>query len=900
MRTDRIPTSRPDGQTRTTPRGRRRSPTTRRTLLLESLEPRTLLSSGQLDPTFGYQGVVPIIGAPVEQIISDSEGRLLVAGANSMSRYNANGQLDTTFGSLGTVDVGADGVAVQPDGKIVAMTGGGSLTRLYSNGALDTTFGTNGVVQSPSFTVNGASASFVDGSFDNGITTGVQCATLPDGRVVVAGIVTDPTSSNQYGLAMYLPDGQLDTSFNGTGTLVVNSASSIVWGLAVTDNQILVLTSVGVTAYHFDGTLDSSFGVNGEASPTGVSYDDPSLVLLPAGRFLIGLRGGGLGYYAENEMLYRYNADGTPDTSFGTAGEVTLPGYYGPAFDTNIALQPNGKLIVTSETVNTNSADDSVYDPYLYRLNADGSLDTSFGDDGGTVVPIATANQFSSPALTTVQPNGRILVATGDSILYGIVGDPVVSFGGAASYSASSGTPLSSTQLDATANAAGTFSYSPPLGTVLQAGNDQKLSVTFAPTDTTDYTSATKTVYIDVENSNRSVPTITWANPAGITYGTPLSATQLDATASVSGTFSYSPSLGTILDAGNNQTLSVTFTPTDTVDYATASRSVAINVAQAQASLSFGNLSFTYDGLPQSTSITTSPVGLAGVSVKYTDNGLVVASLTAVGSYQVTASLDNPDYTAQPIMGTMTITQSTTQTATQTVIIGEQPFFQRMLNKKGKPTGKAVLGGFTLDFGVALNAAAGNAAMYQIDTVTTKKVKGKKETILHSIANVAVSYLAASDAVQLTLGSKQTFPTGGQITVLPGLTTASGGTLTGPAVFTIAKGGNARRAVVSSVFELGRQIERADLDGCLADASGWCQRAGDGNRDAPHTEREYPAGFRNLQAAAAGSALMAEGLERAPRPGLRVREVAVAHRTDQADRTDRTDRTRGPRCEGVH
>ncbi len=101
------------------------------------------------------------------------------------------------------------------------------------------------------------------------------------------------------------------------------------------------------------------------------------------------------------------------------------------------------------------------------------------------------------------------------------------------------GTPLSATQLDATASVPGTFSYSPALDTILDAGNNQPLSVTFMPTDTTDYTSAADTVYIEVENPNRSVPTITWANPGGITYGTPLSSSQLDATASVSGTFSY-------------------------------------------------------------------------------------------------------------------------------------------------------------------------------------------------------------------------------------------------------------------------------------------------------------------------------------------------------------------------
>ena len=104
--------------------------------------------------------------------------------------------------------------------------------------------------------------------------------------------------------------------------------------------------------------------------------------------------------------------------------------------------------------------------------------------------------------------------------------------------------------------------------------------------------------------------------------------------------------------------------------------------------------------------------------------------------------------------------------------------------------GKAVLSGFTVDFGVPLNAAdAANRANYQLDTVTTKKVKKKTETILHPITKFTVSYLAASDAVEIKLGATETFPTGGQLTVLGGETTAAGGTLSGPAVFTISKGG---------------------------------------------------------------------------------------------------------------
>ena len=209
------------------------------------------------------------------------------------------------------------------------------------------------------------------------------------------------------------------------------------------------------------------------------------------------------------------------------------------------------------------------------------------------------------------------------------------------------------------------------------------------PSDTTDYASATDTVSIEVENPNRSVPTITWANPVGITYGTPLSSAQLDAVASVPGTFIYSPPAGTVLDAGDNQSLSVTFTPNDTVDYTPGSYSVPVDVAQCQAAGSVsGNLSFTYNGAAQSTTVTTSPAGLAGVSITYSQSGLTVASPTAVGTYQVTASLDNPDYTAQPIMGTMTITQPTTPTPTQTVIIGEQPFFSASSTRRASPAAR--------------------------------------------------------------------------------------------------------------------------------------------------------------------------------------------------------------------
>ena len=136
-------------------------------------------------------------------------------------------------------------------------------------------------------------------------------------------------------------------------------------------------------------------------------------------------------------------------------------------------------------------------------------------------------------------------------------------------------TALDGTQLNATANTAGTFTYTPLAGTVLEVGNGQTLHVDFVPDDAVNYTNASKDVTINVL---KITPTITWTNPADIAYGTALSGTELNATASVEGTFVYTPAAGTVMNFGNSQTLSVAFTPTDTAHYSDTSASVLINV----------------------------------------------------------------------------------------------------------------------------------------------------------------------------------------------------------------------------------------------------------------------------------------------------------------------------------
>jgi|SRR5271169_3642397 len=100
-------------------------------------------------------------------------------------------------------------------------------------------------------------------------------------------------------------------------------------------------------------------------------------------------------------------------------------------------------------------------------------------------------------------------------------------------------------------------------------------------TDTANYTTASATNLIDV---TKATPTIYWSSPADITYGTALSSTQLNATASVPGTFVYTPSSGTKLVVGMH-TLNVSFTPTDATNYTKVSASVSIEVIHACANL---------------------------------------------------------------------------------------------------------------------------------------------------------------------------------------------------------------------------------------------------------------------------------------------------------------------------
>ncbi len=212
------------------------------------------------------------------------------------------------------------------------------------------------------------------------------------------------------------------------------------------------------------------------------------------------------------------------------------------------------------------------------------------------------------------------------------------------------GTALSKTQLDAKSSVAGSFSYSPASGTVLSAGQ-QTLTVTFTPTNTTEYSTATATVTLTV---NQATPAITWATPKAITYGTALSGTQLNASTKVAGTFAYSPASGTVLNAGI-QTLTATFTPTDAVDYATATAMVMLTVNKATLTITWP----TPAAISYGTALTGTQLDATSTAPGTFVYSPAAGTVLSVGSHTLTVTLtpaDPANYTASTATAKVTLT----------------------------------------------------------------------------------------------------------------------------------------------------------------------------------------------------------------------------------------------------
>ena len=194
--------------------------------------------------------------------------------------------------------------------------------------------------------------------------------------------------------------------------------------------------------------------------------------------------------------------------------------------------------------------------------------------------------------------------------------------------------------------------YTPALGTVLGAGT-QTLSVKFTPTDAIDYTTVTQTVSLLV---NQATPTITWATPAAINYGTALSSTQLNASTTPAGSFVYTPAAGAVLTAGT-QTLSVTFTPTDAIDYTTATQTVSLVVNQATPAITWATPAPITYGTALSATQLDATAGIAGNFVYLPASGTVLSAGLQTLSVTFTPT-DQADYSTATDTTQLTVNQA--------------------------------------------------------------------------------------------------------------------------------------------------------------------------------------------------------------------------------------------------
>ena len=361
-------------------------------------------------------------------VATQSDGKILVAGISlnagnpdfALVRYNADGTLDSSFGGgngkittdFGRSDAGMC-LAVQSNGKILVLgqswdegtgtnlngannhNGKFALARYNEDGSLDISFNGDGKVVS---------------SF-GGEWQGQSVTVQADGKIIVAATSSN-AGSNFFDLIRYNPDGSLDTSFGSDGLLVTNIPGSLdgIAGSNVVlqpDGKILAAggnSDFAVARYNNNGTLDTSFGVDGQVT-TDVGGEDHvySMVLQSDGKVLVA--GYSLNGTNSNFALVRYNSDGSLDTSFSGDGKI-LADLGGNDQGYSVAVQPDGKIIVSGHN-DSNVA--------LLRFNADGTRDVTFSGDGTVITDIGNATVIGGQTFTgtgvALQDSGKILVS---------------------------------------------------------------------------------------------------------------------------------------------------------------------------------------------------------------------------------------------------------------------------------------------------------------------------------------------------------------------------------------------------------------------------------------------------------------------------------------------------------
>ena len=335
----------------------------------------------------------------------DSSGQTWMASTNrntaaAIGRLDSTGKPTCWFYPLpsGISDIFLVTCSIQSDQKIVSAGYAGNFWIVYrflSDGTVDNTFGTNGYVLD---TQGGGRA----------IVSVIQ----PDGKIIVGGNAK-PAANMATSIMRYNTDGTIDTTFNATGFQFQASAyqESFTGIVLQPDNKIILSGVTSDSSQHFssialvrlnaDGSIDNTFN-KVVANKYNIGFINSSLpfgalALLSSGKILLGT--GNNFNPAMNELssvvVAQYNADGTPDNTFGTNGLAIIDtGPTGRVLSAvfGLIIQSTGKIVVlTKQFMAANR-----WNIVLLRFNPDGSQDMTFGTNGFYILspdPYNSTNQ---------------------------------------------------------------------------------------------------------------------------------------------------------------------------------------------------------------------------------------------------------------------------------------------------------------------------------------------------------------------------------------------------------------------------------------------------------------------------------------------------------------------------
>src|SRR5678815_5693287 len=221
-------------------------------------------------------------------------------------------------------------------------------------------------------------------------------------------------------------DGDLDSTFGSAGQVMTDLANSTDIANAVAlqaDGKLVVVGTTyrnndyseedfAVVRYNANGTLDTTFGVNGKVTTDfpGLAAVASSVVVQPDGKILVAGGAFPLFTYLGDIKLVRYNPNGSLDTGFGSGGIVTTSFAGQGRYAFSVALQPDGKIVMGGTAfVNFSSDDSSNTDFAIARYHPNGTPDLSFGIGGKVATDFDGFNDDVFAVL--VQPDGKIVAA---------------------------------------------------------------------------------------------------------------------------------------------------------------------------------------------------------------------------------------------------------------------------------------------------------------------------------------------------------------------------------------------------------------------------------------------------------------------------------------------------------